>query len=162
MRTVGGHASSGARLPTKAGWRGYSSGSNRSSGPANGWMSCQGIGACASSFAAHERREFACAPSRPRSWVVGASLRLAIELLAEQWLGARHIEPMGFLVALEPFHHPAMHRYFVAERRGVVTGFLSGRSHRGATCMWLVEDVAREARTLPNRNETQESLVLSA
>jgi phosphatidylglycerol lysyltransferase len=83
-----------------------------------------------------------------------ALLRTAVERLASAWLRARHLEPMGFLVSVEPFHHPHEHRYFVAELQGDVVGFLSAVpiGRRG----WLVEDVFR-ARQAPNG--TTEALV---
>jgi hypothetical protein len=49
-----------------------------------------------------------------------------------------------------------MHRYFVAERRGVVTGFLSAVPTGGRRA-WLVEDVARSADA---PNGTTESLIV--
>lgn len=77
----------------------------------------------------------------------GAPLRNEVERLAAAWLRARHLEPMRFLVAVEPFHHASAHRYLVAERGGRVAGFLSavpiGRHG------WLVEDVFR-AREAPS------------
>ncbi len=78
----------------------------------------------------------------------GTPLRREVEELGGAWLRGRHIEPMAFLVALEPFHHPEEHRYFVAERAGGVVAFLSAvpvYARRG----WLVEDVVRDTRA-PN------------
>lgn len=72
----------------------------------------------------------------------GAPLRARIERIAASWLRDRHLEPMGFLVALEPFVYPDDHRYFVAERDGDVVGFTSLvpiPARRG----WLVEDTVR-------------------
>ncbi len=80
-------------------------------------------------------------------------LREAIERLGRQWLRARHLEPLGFLAAVEPFHEPAAHRYFVAERGGRVVGFLSAvpmRRRRG----WLVEDVFRDRDAPSGTTET--------
>lgn len=78
----------------------------------------------------------------------GAPLRCEIEALSRAWLASRHIEPMGFLVAVEPFHHPGEHRYLVAERAGRAVAFLSAVPiyARGA---WLVEDLFR-ASDAPN------------
>ena len=85
----------------------------------------------------------------------GAPLRRAVEQLGDAWLHTRHIEPMGFLVAVEPFHHPEEHRYFVAERTGTLLAFLSAVPvyARGG---WLVEDVFRDAGA---PNGTTESLL---
>jgi phosphatidylglycerol lysyltransferase len=49
---------------------------------------------------------------------------------------------MGFLVAVEPFHFPTEHRYFLAERAGEVVAFLSAVPVY-ARDGWLVEDVFR-------------------
>ena len=62
---------------------------------------------------------------------------------------------MAFLVALEPFHLPAEHRYFVAERGGRVVELLSAvpvYARRG----WLIEDVLRSRRA---PNGTTEALI---
>jgi len=83
----------------------------------------------------------------------GAPLRCAVEALAEAWLRSRHIEPMAFLVAVEPFHHPEEHRYLVAERDGRVVAFLSAvpiYRRRG----WLVEDVFRDPSAPNGTTET--------
>jgi phosphatidylglycerol lysyltransferase len=78
----------------------------------------------------------------------GAPLRREIENLANQWLRSRHIAPLGFLVALEPFCVPDEHRYFVAELGGHALAFLSAVPI-GPRNAWLVEDVVRGA-TAPN------------
>ena len=80
----------------------------------------------------------------PDELAPGAPLRGQVERLAAEWLASRRMEPMSFLVALEPFHAPAEHRYFVAERGGQAVAFLSAvpiYARRG----WLVEDVLRSA-----------------
>jgi lysylphosphatidylglycerol synthetase-like protein (DUF2156 family) len=73
------------------------------------------------------------------------ALRAQVESLAREWLASRRMAPMGFLVALEPFHLPEEHRYFVAERGGQLVEFLSAVPvyARGG---WLVEDVLRSAK----------------
>lgn len=75
-------------------------------------------------------------------------LRRDVEALARSWLASRHIDPMGFLVAVEPFHHPEEHRYLVAERAGRVVAFLSAVPIY-ARRAWLVEDLFR-APDAPN------------
>lgn len=85
----------------------------------------------------------------------GSALREEVEALARQWLASRHMEPMGFLVALEMFHLPEEHRYFAAEREGRVVAFLSAVPVYAARG-WLVEDVVRD-RDAPNG--TTEALV---
>jgi len=78
----------------------------------------------------------------------GTALRAQVESLAREWLASRRMAPMGFLVAIEPFHWPEEHRYFVAERDGKLLEFLSAVPiyARGG---WLVEDVVRSA-SAPN------------
>jgi lysylphosphatidylglycerol synthetase-like protein (DUF2156 family) len=87
----------------------------------------------------------------------GSPLRLEVDRLAESWLRSRHIQPMGFLVALEPFHSPSLHRYFVAEVDGQVVGFLSAVPI-GRRRAWLVEDVVRRANA---PNGTTETLIVA-
>ena len=89
----------------------------------------------------------------PDELAPGSPLRGAVEELAAEWLGSRRMEPMSFLVALEPFHAPDEHRYVVAEQRGRLVGFLSAvpiYARRG----WLVEDVLRGARAPNGTSET--------
>ena len=93
----------------------------------------------------------------PDELTEGSPLRHAIERLADDWLRSRHIEPMGFLVALEPFQAPSQHRYFVAERGGRVVGFLSAVPI-GQRQAWLVEDVVRSANA---PNGTTETLIVA-
>lgn len=84
----------------------------------------------------------------PVELVDGAPARAAVDRLAAEWLGTRRMEPMGFLVALEPFHAPEQHLYLAAERGGEMVAFLSAvpiAARRG----WLVEDVLR-GRAAPN------------
>jgi phosphatidylglycerol lysyltransferase len=78
----------------------------------------------------------------------GTSLRSQVDALALEWLESRRMAPMGFLVALEPFHAPEEHRYLVAERKGRLVAFASAVPiyRRGG---WLVEDVVRDA-SAPN------------
>jgi phosphatidylglycerol lysyltransferase len=72
----------------------------------------------------------------------GAPLRLAVDRLRDEWLTSRPMEPMAFLVAVEPFHAPDEHLYIVAERAGRAVQFLSAvpiYERRG----WLMEDMLR-------------------
>ena len=72
----------------------------------------------------------------------GTALRGEVERLRREWLGTRPMEPMGFLVAVEPFHAAPHHLYVVAERQGRVVQFLSAVpafASRG----WLFEDMLR-------------------
>jgi lysylphosphatidylglycerol synthetase-like protein (DUF2156 family) len=87
----------------------------------------------------------------------GTALRDAVDRLGDAWLRARHLEPMGFLAAVEPFRHPEAHRYFVAEVRGRLVGFLSAVP-AAAQRSWLAEDVFRD-RAAPSG--TTESLILA-
>jgi len=72
----------------------------------------------------------------------GTPLHGEIERLRREWLAARPMEPMGFLVAVEPFHEAQHHLYVVAERQGRVVQVLSAVpafASRG----WLFEDMLR-------------------
>ena len=93
----------------------------------------------------------------PSELTEGSPLRQVLERLADDWLRSRHIEPMGFLVALEPFQAPSQHRYFVAERGDRVVGFLSAVPI-GQRQAWLVEDVVRSADA---PNGTTETLIVA-
>ncbi|MEZ4367074.1 MAG: phosphatidylglycerol lysyltransferase domain-containing protein [Kofleriaceae bacterium] len=76
------------------------------------------------------------APRRP--------LRRAAEAQLAAWLRSRPLEPMGFIVRLEPFVRRDERRYLVAERAGALVALLvmvpiPGR--RG----WLLADLIRDA-----------------
>jgi hypothetical protein len=64
---------------------------------------------------------------------------------------------MGFLAALEPFHAPSHHRYFVAELADRIVGFLSAVPVGGRQA-WLVEDVVRNVHA---PNGTTETLIVA-
>lgn len=96
-----------------------------------------------------------------RELAPGAPLRVEIDALAHAWLASRHIEPMGFLVAVEPFHHPAEHRYLVAERAGRVVAFLSAVPIY-ARRAWLVEDLFRAPDAPNGTTETLLHALLTA
>jgi len=89
----------------------------------------------------------------PEGLAPGSPLQTQVEGLARAWLGSRHIEPMGFLVAVEPFHHPEEHRYLVAEQAGRVVAFLSAVPIY-ARRAWLVEDLFRAADAPNGTTET--------
>jgi phosphatidylglycerol lysyltransferase len=72
----------------------------------------------------------------------GTALRGEIERLGREWLATRPMEPMGFLVAVEPFHASHHHLYVVAERQGRVVQVLSAVP-AFATQGWLFEDMLR-------------------
>jgi phosphatidylglycerol lysyltransferase len=76
------------------------------------------------------------------------ALRGDVDALAARWLASRPMEPMRFLVTLDLFVHPALHRYYVAERAGAVVAFLSVIPAGGASRA-LVEDLVRD-RLAPN------------
>lgn len=75
-------------------------------------------------------------------------LRGSVERLRREWLASRHMEPMSFLVAVEPFHAMHEHLYFIAERGGVAVQFLSAVPIY-ARAGWLMEDMLR-GRDAPN------------
>jgi phosphatidylglycerol lysyltransferase len=72
----------------------------------------------------------------------GLPLRNAVEELRDEWLGLRPMEPMVFLVSVEPFHAPERHVYILAEWRGKPVQFLSAVPI-GERCGWLMEDMLR-------------------
>ena len=76
------------------------------------------------------------------------SRRRDIERLIERWSSRLTLAPMGFLVAVHPFHFVAEHRYFVAERDGRIVAFL-GMVPVYARNGWLLEDFLRDP-TAPN------------
>lgn len=80
----------------------------------------------------------------PAELAPGMPLRADVERLRREWLAARAMEPMAFLVAVEPFHAPERHLYVVAERHGRPVQFLSAvpARHSGG---WLFEDMLRGA-----------------
>jgi hypothetical protein len=83
----------------------------------------------------------------PQELEPGMPLRAEVERLRDEWLESKHMEPMAFLVSVEPFHEPDEHLYFVAER-GVPVQFLSAVPIHGRQG-WLMEDMLRSARA-PN------------
>jgi phosphatidylglycerol lysyltransferase len=78
----------------------------------------------------------------------GTNLRKDVERLRAEWLGSRHLEPMSFLVGVDPFYAGNEHVYFVAERRGASVQFLSAVPIY-ASNGWLMEDMLR-GRNAPN------------
>lgn len=84
----------------------------------------------------------------PGELAPGTALRAQVESLARDWLARHHLEPMGFLVALEPFGLPESHVYLLAERGTEVVAFLSAVPIP-AQGGWLVEDLLRSP-TAPN------------
>lgn len=70
----------------------------------------------------------------------GQPLRQALEDLAENWLAARSMPPLGFMVRVELFAHAEARRFVVVERDGRIEG--------AAVCVpvygrggWLLEDL---------------------
>jgi len=80
----------------------------------------------------------------PSELAEGMPLRSEVERLRGEWLACRPMEPMGFLVSVEPFHVPAEHLYFVAEHKGKAVQFLSAVPIYGRNG-WLMEDMLRSA-----------------
>jgi phosphatidylglycerol lysyltransferase len=72
-----------------------------------------------------------------------SAVRVAAERLIRRWLLSRKMAPMGFLVDVQPFDFPAERRYFVAERDGVVLGFLAAVPVYGRGG-WFFEDFLRD------------------
>ena len=78
----------------------------------------------------------------------GGPLRARLEGLANRWLASRPMEPMGFLVTLDLFEEPSLHRYYLAERDGEIVAFASLVPMGGDRGL-LMEDVVRD-RSAPN------------
>jgi phosphatidylglycerol lysyltransferase len=87
-----------------------------------------------------------------------STTRAAVERVAERWLGARTMAPMGFLVSVEPFAYPSERCCFVAELDGCVVGF-AGLIPVPARNGWFIEDLVRDPKA---PNGTSEVLVNEA
>jgi len=72
--------------------------------------------------------------------------------IAERWLSARTMAPMGFLVRLEPFNFPSERRCFVAEVNGRVVAF-AGVIPVPARRGWFIEDLPRDPSAPNGTNE---------
>lgn len=68
--------------------------------------------------------------------------REAIRAVAERWLAAHEMAPMGFLVDVEPFSQAPHRACFVAEREGAIVGF-AGVIPVPARGGWFVENLVR-------------------
>jgi len=93
----------------------------------------------------------ATSPARAKSPANATTLTplgRAVSALIDRWQHAKPMAPMGFLVDVQPFHFGAERRYFVAEREGVLVGFLAAVPIYGRAG-WLLEDFLRDPRA-PN------------
>lgn len=97
----------------------------------------------------------------PAELAPGLPLRAEVERLCGEWLAARAMEPMAFLVAVEPFHAPERHLYVVAERHGRPVQFLSAVPARRSGG-WLFEDMLRGADAPNGTTELVLDLALRA
>ncbi len=75
-------------------------------------------------------------------------LRAQLAELADWWLASRRMAPMGFLVQLAPFDHPAERIYLIAERDDEVVALLVAIPVYGRGG-WMVEHILRDPRA-PN------------
>jgi len=73
---------------------------------------------------------------------VSPTLRSQIDLVTQEWLAARPMPPMGFLVTVTPLARVGARRVFIAERFGEVVGVLS-LSPVPARGGWLFEHLLR-------------------
>jgi phosphatidylglycerol lysyltransferase len=111
-------------------------------------------------IAAHRRLREQLRRARAKGVVVRAvesgERRAEMEDVARAWLASRPMEPMRFVVELDPFDD--LYRHFIAEREGRVIAFLSLvpiPARRG----WFLEDLVR----LPSApNGTSELLIDAA
>lgn len=84
----------------------------------------------------------------PGELAPGSPLRADVERLRGEWLRSRAMEPLGFLVEVDPFYAASEHLYFAASHRGRVVQFLSAVPIH-ASHGWLMEDMLR-GRDAPN------------
>lgn len=74
--------------------------------------------------------------------VVEPALARALERVTQRWLGTREMAPMGFLVRVDPLTPLPEHRFYLAERDGVLMAFLQVTpifSRQG----WLLQNLVR-------------------
>lgn len=88
----------------------------------------------------------------------GTPLRLASERLVDDWLRTRHMAPMGFVAAVDPFAYPELRRYFIATREDAIVGFLVA-TRIPARSAWVLDHIVR---TRVSPNGTAEALVDAA
>lgn len=74
----------------------------------------------------------------------GSALRCDLDALMRAWLVSRRLEPMGFVASVEPWTHPADHRYYLAARGGRPIAW-SSLVPVPALGGWLLEDTFRAA-----------------
>lgn len=73
----------------------------------------------------------------------GHPVRVQLDALIVRWLATKEIAPMGFIVQIDPFSYAEEKRLFVAERDGVIVGFL-GVIPIYARSGWFFEDLLRD------------------
>ncbi|MEZ5290979.1 MAG: DUF2156 domain-containing protein [Vicinamibacterales bacterium] len=78
----------------------------------------------------------------PDELAPGAPLRAEVERLRREWLHSRAMEPLGFLVEVDPFYAADEHLYFAAYHQGRAVQFLSVVPIH-ARDGWLMEDMLR-------------------
>ncbi len=91
----------------------------------------------------------------------GTPLRATVDSLASAWLAARHLEPMGFVVAVAPHELANDRRYYAAEHAGRVVAFawlVPIPARQG----WLVEHMVRSSGRAAPPNGTTELLLDAA
>ncbi|MGE0813333.1 MAG: phosphatidylglycerol lysyltransferase domain-containing protein [Vicinamibacterales bacterium] len=84
----------------------------------------------------------------PDELAPGAPLRADVERLRGEWLRSRAMEPLGFLVEVNPCYAAAEHLYFAAYHQGRAVQFLSVVPIY-ARDGWLMEDMLR-GKDAPN------------
>jgi len=73
---------------------------------------------------------------------VEPALAARLEQVTQRWLGTREMAPMGFLVRVDPLTPLPEHRFYLAEREGVLVAFLQVTpifSRQG----WLLQNLVR-------------------
>jgi phosphatidylglycerol lysyltransferase len=80
--------------------------------------------------------------------VLGTELRKALDSLIATWLRGRHLPPLGFLAAVDPFALLEERCVFVAEHENRVVGAVFAIPI-GTSAAWLLDHVVRD-RSAPN------------
>lgn len=83
----------------------------------------------------------------------GTPLRKAVDAVAHEWLATRRMEPLRFVVDVDPFREPARHRYFAAHVGERLVAFASVAPTASPRTL-LVEDILRTGAAPNGTTET--------
>lgn len=85
----------------------------------------------------------------------GTTARHAVDALVAEWLRVRHMAPMAFAAAVEPFAHADLRRYFLAVQHERLVGLLVATTIP-ARKAWVLDHIVR---TRSSPNGTAEALI---